>query len=70
MNSQFSKLLNYIQWDRTKVATFVFFIGVWRCVPLPGPAHGLFSAVIIHTLSKIQLLSSLAELGYLVLRPV
>ncbi|KAM5540480.1 hypothetical protein V8D89_005938 [Ganoderma adspersum] len=25
----FSKLLNYIQWDRTKIATFVFFIGVW-----------------------------------------
>lgn len=25
----FSKLLNYIQWDRAKIVTFVFFFGVW-----------------------------------------
>jgi len=25
----FSKMLNYIQWDRAKIVAFVFFIGVW-----------------------------------------
>jgi len=25
----FSKLLNYIQWERAKVVSFVFFVGVW-----------------------------------------
>lgn len=35
---QFSKLLNYIQWDNAKVYAFVVFFGVWTYVP---PAHHL-----------------------------
>jgi len=26
---QFSKILNYIQWERAKVVAFVIFVGMW-----------------------------------------
>jgi very-long-chain ceramide synthase len=36
---QFSKLLNYIQWERAKVVSFLVFICVWTYV-LPQLSEG------------------------------
>ncbi len=61
---KFSKLLNYIQWERAKVVSFALFIGIWTCVAffsLSTRERRLFIRYFRHILNLVILYSVWTE---------